>query len=380
MKKKFLGLGAIALTALAGLGVAPATVSAATTLKAAHYLPPKHPVGMGYEFFATEVKRLSKGEVAIRIFPGSSLLGAKAISDGLRDQVADLGQVVMTYTPAYFPHGMLINDLAMVGENDIAGAMTVTELLLRECAACQAEFAKQGQVPLTGISTPGYVIIAKGDLNAPDKIKGAKLRAGGSLWDRFSRSMGAVGVNMPTEGMYEAVSRGTLNGVLYAVGGLKSHGLGDVATQVIMLSSGSFRSAAMISFSKASWGKLNAEQRGQILRAASNALVHATLAYLKTEEEGVKVAQQKKIPIVQPHPELLRLRNEFVENDLKNTVANAKTKPGLEDAAEFVANYRKLYAKYEKLVAAAGKDEAKLAEILYNEVYAKLDPATYGVK
>ena len=73
------------------------------------------------------------------------------------------------------------------------------------------------------------------------------------------------------------------------------------------------------------------------------------------------------------------MRNEFVENDLKLTVKNATENLHLADAAEFVANYRKLYDKWEKLVTPIATDEAKLGELLYNEVYAKLDPATFGL-
>ena len=223
----------------AALGSAVLTGSphraAAEAFKAAHALSPQHPVGVGFQAFADEVKKETKGKTTIRIFPGELLLGAKAISDGVRDQVADFGQIVMTYTPSYYPHGVMINNMAMVGENDMAGAFTVTELYWLHCKPCQQEFAKQNQIFLAGMSTAPYVIIAKGDLNSPDKIKGAKLRAGGSLWDRFAVSVGAVGVNIAASEMYEALSRGILNGTLYAVGGLKTHGLADVATQVIML-------------------------------------------------------------------------------------------------------------------------------------------------
>src|SRR3546814_16715743 len=99
-------------------------------------------------------------------------------------------------------------------------------------------------------STGPYVLIAKGDLNSLDKIKGKKLRAGGSLWDRFATSVGATGVNIPSSEMYEALSRGILDAAIYAVGGLKTHGLADVAEQVIMLNLGSFRAGSLYSFNQ----------------------------------------------------------------------------------------------------------------------------------
>jgi len=376
MKQKLLFLGTAALATL--LAVVPA--SAATQLKGAHFLSPKHPVGVAYDYYASEIKRLTKGSVTMRVFPGESLLGAKAISDGIRDGVADVGQVVMTYTPSYYPHGVLINDMAMVGPDDLAAAMAVTELYLLNCKACLAEFGKQGQIPLSGISTPAYYIIAKGDMNSLDKIRAKKLRAAGSLWARLSNAIGAVPVNMPTAGMYEAISRGTLDGALYAIGGLKTHGLGDVATQVIMLNTGSFRAAALFSFGKKSWAKLTMDERKAILRATANGVVRNVNEYLKGDEAGLQVAKEKNIPIVQPAPDLQKARDEFVAHDLENTIKGAKDKLGIDDAAAFVANYKKFYAKYEAAIKPIRKDEGKLADLLYNEVYTKLDMATFGMK
>ena len=367
----------LAIAALAALAASPAS---AKTLKAAYFVSPKHPIGLGYARLGEELKRLSKGALTLRIFPGESLLGAKAISDGIRDGVTDMGHVVMTYTPAYYPHGVVINDLSMVGENDMAAGMAVTELMLLGCPSCLEEAFRQNQIPLAGTSTPPYVVIANGDFNGLDKIKLKKLRAAGSLWDRFCRSVGAVAVNMPTAGMYEAMSRGTLDGVLYSLGGLKSHGLGDIAKQVILLNTGSFRAALVVSLSKSSWKALTIDERKIMLKAAAATSVYTTIAFAKSDQDGMAVAKAKNIPVVKPEAALLKARNDFVEADTHLTIKNAKEKLKLTDAEEFVANYKTLYAKYEKLVAPIANDEGKLAEMLYKEVYAKIDPATFAMQ
>lgn len=371
-------LGPIAIAALFAMGATG--VATAKTLKGAYYVSPKHPVGAAYQKLADEIKKETKGAVTIRLFGGESLLAAKAISDGLRDGVADIGQMIYTYTPAYYPHGVLVNDMALVGTNDMAAMIAWSDLYLLHCPVCLEEMGKQNQLPMANISTPPYLVIANGDFNSPEKLHLKKLRAGGSLWDRFAKAMGAVGVNMPTSGMYEAISRGTLDGALYAVGGLKTHGLGDVAKQVIKLNAGSFRSGSVFSMSKASWAALTVDERKAFLRAIPRAAIRGSIAYAKGEEEGVAVAKQKNIPIVEPHPELAKMREAFVETDLANTVKTAKERLGISDAADFVANYKKLYEKYVKLVEPLGNDEEKLSEMMYREIYAKIDPTTFGLK
>src|SRR3546814_13372749 len=111
--------GATALALARTLGMASG--ASALTLKAVHYLSPKHPIGVGYETFAEELKKNTDGEIKVRIFPAESLLAAKAISDGVRDQVADIGWNTFTYTPSYNPHGILLNDLAMRSEERRGG-------------------------------------------------------------------------------------------------------------------------------------------------------------------------------------------------------------------------------------------------------------------
>src|SRR5690606_18817049 len=205
------------------------------------------------------------------------------------------------------------------------------------------------------------------------------LRAGGSLWDRFAASIGATGVNIPSSEMYEALSRGILDGSIYSVGGLKTHGLADVAKQVVMLNLGSFRAGSLYSFNQDAWTELTPEQRTAVFRAVSAAMVHTINEYHKGDEEALEIGKEKNIPIVEPDPGLVELRDAFVEKDLAGIVEKAQAE-GLEDAQEFADKYRELYARYEELVTPIRSDAGKLSELLYTEVFAKLDPTTYGVK
>ena len=273
--------------------------ASAVTLKAAHYLSPKHPVGVGYETFASELKKNTNGDLTVRVFAGESLLGAKAISDGIRDQVADLGFTTFTYTPSYYPRGILLNDLAMVGENDMAAAMAITELFMLNCAPCVTESTKQNQLFAGGMSMVPYVLVAKGDVNSLEKIKGKKLRAGGALWDRFATSVGATGVNVPSSEMYETLSRGIIDAAIYSIGGLKTHGLADAANQVVTLNLGSFRGGDLYALNLDTWLKLKTEQRAAIFKALPVAIVRTVDEYHKGDKDALALAKEKKIQVVQ---------------------------------------------------------------------------------
>ena len=145
-----------------------------------------------------------------------------------------------------------------------------------------------------------------------------------------------------------------------------------------MLNSGSFRSVSLLSTNKSSWAGLSVDERKAFLKVAARTVIRTTASYAEGDEDGYKVAKAKNIPIVEPDAELLKRRNDFVENDLKVTIAHAKEKLKIADAEEFVANYKKLYEKYAKAIEPMGKDEKQLSDLLYKEVYAKIDVTKYG--
>lgn len=371
---------AVVFSSLAMAALVVAMPVSAKTLKAAHYLSPKHPVGLGYQLFADTLKAETKGSLSVRIFAGESLLGAKALSDGVRDGVADMAFEALTYTPSYYPHGILMSDLAMVGEDDMAAAFAITELFTLHCKPCLAEFQKQNQVFITMMSTGPYVLVGNTDVNGVAAIKGKKLRAGGPLWDRFARYAGATGVNIPSSEIYESLSRGIVDAAMIAIGSLKSNGLADVAKQVVVLPLGSWRAGSLFSTNRDTWSALTTEERRAYFKAATIAMVKVVDEYAANDDAAIGLAKEKGIPVQKPAPDLAKLRADFVEADLPTIIADAKGKLGIADAEEFVATYKQLYAKYDGLIPPVRKDPTKLAALLYAEVFAKLDPATYEVK
>ncbi|MCB1741674.1 MAG: C4-dicarboxylate TRAP transporter substrate-binding protein [Gammaproteobacteria bacterium] len=374
--KKSIALSLLAAGMLAASLSAP---SRATEIKAAQYLSPKHPLGAGYEVFKDVVQKESGGKIKVRVFAGGALLAAKAQSDGVRDGVADVAPLVMSYTPSYYPHGLLMGDLAMFGPNDTAATFALSELYVMHCPGCQEDARKQNQIQLAGFSTPQYVLVGKGAMNTLETIKGKKLRAGGPLWARFAESVGAIAVNIPSSEIYEGLSRGIIDAAMYARGGLKTHGLADVADTVSEVPLGSFRVSTYFSWNLDSWKKLTPEERIIVFKGMAAGTVAMLRTYADGEKDGVALGKEKGIKFLQPDAAMTKAVDDFVEKDGQETISRW-TEKGLTDAAEVVDTYKKLYRKYEALVTPIMEDDEKLSELLYNEVYGKLDPKTYGVQ
>lgn len=367
--------------ALAGALTAAAIgpVRAETEIKGATYLPPTHPLGVGYEVFKDVVEEESGGAITVRVFQGGSLLPAKAISDGVRDGVADVGTVTMTYTPSYYPRGLLIGDLAMIGPNDTVATFALSELFTMHCPGCQADARAQNQMIFAGFSTPQYVLIGNGPMNTLETIKGKKLRAGGPLWARFAEAMGAIAVNVPSSEIYEGLSRGILDAAMYARGGLKTHGLADVADTVSEVPLGSFRAQNYFSYNIDSWKSLTPDERKIVLKGIVAGSIANRMAYDEGEREGIALGKEKGIEFLQPDAEMMQAVDAFVERDTAETIERWKEK-GVTEAAEIVASYKELYKKYEPLVTPIQNDADKLNALLWDQVFAKLDVTTYGME
>lgn len=368
---------ALSLAMVGALRLGIAGPAAATELKGAHYLSPTHPLGVGYEVFKDVVEKESGGKIKIRIFAGGALLPAKAISDGVRDGVADFGTVTMSYTPSYYNYGLMLGDLAMFGSNDTVATVAQTELFTMHCKGCVEDARKQNQLILVGFSTPQYVLIGKGAMNTLETIKGKKLRAGGPLWARFANSVGAIAVNVPSSEIYEGLSRGILDAAMYARGGLKTHGLADVADTVSEVPLGSFRSQNYFSFNIESWKKLTPAERAIVLKGVAAGGIANRIAYDKGEQDGVALGKEKGIKFLQPDAEMSKAVDNFVEQDSHETVKRWEEK-GLKDAAEVVAKYKELYKKYEPLVTPIQDDQDKLSTLIWDQIYSKLDLNTFG--
>src|SRR5439155_949031 len=85
------------------------------------------------------VEQQSNGSLKFRQFLAGSLLEAKGLLGGVRDGVADVGQVTLTYHPAEFPHAQLVADFALYGGDAMVVAAAVTEFNLFHCPPCLAE-------------------------------------------------------------------------------------------------------------------------------------------------------------------------------------------------------------------------------------------------
>lgn len=353
---------------------------AGTEIRISSWVAPKHPVNYGgYEPFMEAVEQASGGDISFRLFMGGALLSAKATLPGIRDGIADTGVVAFTYHPAEFPHAQLIADLAMLSADPVATAAAVTEFNMLHCKPCLDELMAQDLVYTGTYATAPFVIIGSRKIETAADLDGARIRTPGSIWDRWTASVGAVPVNLPASDMYESLERGIADLVLQPIAALRSYSLWDVARHATLLDLGTYHSLSLLGYSSYTWRDLTTAQRRLLLDYAPVALVGVTKAYTDLDADVIRESDAGKTEIIDATDALLQNKAHFIAADLPQVIDIARGQHGIADPEALIASYTALLEKWQSIMTPLAGDTDGMIAVLRTEIFDKVDPAAYGM-
>lgn len=365
----------VSLAVALGLGLAGQAM-AETKVKLSNWVGPKHPtIIAGYNPAAENLKAAG---FDVSEFVGGALLGAKPALPGIGDSIADMGMLAMTYFPAEFPHAQLVADMGLSTPNTLTAAMATLEYNLLNCAPCMDEYKTANTVYLSAYSTASYALISSTPIRSMDDLKGKKIRVPGSLWSRWAAKFEAVQVNVPSSEMFEGLDKGALDIAVQAPGALRSYALWDTAKFVTMLNLGTYHSTSLMTTNRDFWKDLTDDERKVILKEAARMAVDVSIQYVKTDGEVLSQLGDHGVERIEPTADMIAANDAFVAGDVDEIVNNAKEKYKIMDAAERVATYKGLIAKWAAIVEETGGERDALIARVQAEVYDNL-PADHGM-
>ncbi len=212
MKKLILFLLLITLVPCVTWG---ARVLAGTkTLTYANFPPASTFPCVQMERWKKEVEKRTNGTIKIKTFPGSTLLGAKNMMDGIIDNIADIGCIVFAYQPGRFPllEGV---DLPVGFPNAKVANAVLFDLFMKYKPAS----LKDVKV-LALFTAPPADIMSKKPIRKLADLKGYELRCTGAGVKPL-KILGAVPVAMPQSETPEALQKGIVQGVFSSLDILK---------------------------------------------------------------------------------------------------------------------------------------------------------------
>lgn len=345
--------------------------------------PPGSTVVQSLEKFVAKVAE--NGGPGIKLYP-LSLLDLKQTGPGLRDRIVDMGYVIMPYNPAEYANSNLgadLNMLSTVGDRiDAPGfAMTgaLTEYIMLECPECVAEFARERQIYLGSISTHDYALLCTTPIRQVSDLAGKKLRVASANWGRWAEAMGATRVSISANETYEALSQGVVDCTVVHPADLLDLQLMDVTKYVTLgVPGGLFVGVGAANINIDAWRDLSEDERIAMLKAAAYNSAELSYNYYVRPMEALETAREEGIEIIEAGPELTEATEAFVADDTAVIAELFTENYGVENAAEKVAKVSALVEKWKGLTRDV-KDVDTLAKLYEDEIFSRIDPASYGM-
>ena len=368
MKRSTIKFVALAFAAMMFAG----PVSAETKIVYANYLGLKHPTNPALERFFERVKKDTNGSVVWEGHFASSLLGPKDIPAGVRDGIADAGYFVGVYVPSEMPVDNYIGDFSMMNDDALAMTGVSNELILLECDECDKEYREGFNTQFLGTyALTDYLFQCKQELKSLADFKTKKVR-GFSGWSELVKAMGAIPVSISANEMYEALERGTIDCASHSITNQKTRSLGEVAHYIVLDSLGGFMGGSTINIRVQKWEALTSSEREAILKNVPKLITEALFAYIEGDISVQKEMEAKGNKFYHADADLAKFIKDF-RTDYIKTRAPAKGKErGVKNPEKIASKIIELRAKWDKLLAENGRDQATFERLMWEQIYSKV--------
>jgi TRAP-type C4-dicarboxylate transport system substrate-binding protein len=363
-----------------------AAPAAAVDLNFSVGLGPQTFIATAVTAYAERVREESGGDINIRVFP-LELVSLPEMGPGIRAGLTDIGYAALSYYPTEFAHTNFLGEqsmaLKMMGagiRDELAFAGAISEFIMTQCPECLDEFKQQEHVYMGSMSTAPYALLCNSaQIRQPADLKGKRLRAGAASNVRFAEYFGAVGLQLPANEVYEALSQGVLDCAIYSIPELTNLRLMEVVRSITLGVPGNVIGTTVAgNFNRTVWNSLTNEQRQILLRNTAYLAADMTWPYVELSDRDIAASRDLGSTIIEAGPELDGAMREFATADLNYVAELYASNYGVKRSAEIQQAFRPVLDRWVKLVE--NIDSAKaLGDVYWNELYSKIDPAAYGV-
>lgn len=256
-------------------------------LTLSHHAPPDHQhIQHGPRYFMDLVEEKSNGRVKFIEYPN---LQAGALNDQInlvQNGVVDIAITSPQHNSEKMPIG---NATSLPGWdlNPYELGLAYHKLISNpDSLYYTVDFERHNLVPLFANAVASYQIVTKGkEIVTADDINGLMIRSAGGTADLIIDELGATPVKMPTGEAYEAIQRGTIDGLFIGLDSLFAYGLEEVVDQAtINLQLSTFLVA--YSMNKNKWDSLPEDIKEIFNEAATETVEHFGEAMIEIQEES----------------------------------------------------------------------------------------------
>lgn len=288
--------------ALAALLAGAALPAVAETIRVGDSFPIGHYIAENMtKVWMDKVTAATKGEVKFEYFPAEQMGKAKDMLSLTQSGVLDVGYVGASYVADKLPLSA-VGELPEAFTTSCQGTKAFWEIARPGGALDKAEFAPNGVRVLMVMVLPPYQIMTKSqEITGLDSFKGLKLRSTGGSKEIATRLVGAVPISIPAPETREALSRGTLDGVLFPHSSVLPYEIQPFLKYGTQNTNfGSFVVTYTISQSR--WEKLSPEVQTALATAGEEATLHGCEVADRLDGEDKKTIANAGVKFVDLPP------------------------------------------------------------------------------
>ncbi|OUM86833.1 MAG: hypothetical protein BAA01_15495 [Bacillus thermozeamaize] len=250
------------------------------------------------EEYARLVKERTNGRVQIDVFYSNQLVPQNELLDALASGTVDMGGA-----SAYY--GQLVPEIDAIwlpfwnkGEEHAMHVMRETEV----GKIFEKSLEDYGAKVLFYWPTGMYALMTKEPVQSLKDLKGIKMRLAFGIWKQWYEQMGVAPANVAAAEQYEALLRGTIDGVIYPTYTIETYKFHEV---IDYLTVPGFIDPTLCftMISKAKWDQLPSDIQQILLEVGREMEQKAAEASKKYTENAIQLAEEKGVKVNRLKPE-----------------------------------------------------------------------------
>lgn len=343
--KRLLGLQLLALLVLVLACTCSPTISSAQdkiiTLKVSNWFPVGHKQDTLLQEWGKELEKRSGGKVKVNYYAGGTLVPAAQSYDAVVKGIADVGNHVLGYTMGRFPFSQVL-DLPIGFPSGAAPTKLANELYNK----FKPKEFDDVKILWFHSMPDGFLHTRAKPVEKLEDVKGLKLRCFGSN-AKFVGNIGAAPVAMPMPEVYDALSKGVVDGLMSSCEALQGFRTGEHVKYSTENKNTAFGAAFVVMMNKKTWEALPPEVKTIIDQMSPEYIQKYGKMWTEINAAGREWLVQRGVKMIALSPEEeARWFNQGAKPLVEAYVNDTKGKglPG-EDAVRFLMERFKEYKK-----------------------------------
>lgn len=227
------------------------------TFRLATIVQPTHVWSKTAQKFNEELQARSNGRMKVEIYPSSQLGQEKDMIQQLESGVVDFGFITNAYMSTRAPYFNAWFLPFLFDNTDEVIKMRDSETAKQMLAQLQEQKLIGMDYLFTGNH---HILMAKGAINAPENLKGVKIRTTGApIINETFEEFGASVTSIPLNEVYTAMQTGIVSGMHASVDGIMTQRLEEVSKDYSLISAFAF--PAIVVASEETMNNLSAEDQ-----------------------------------------------------------------------------------------------------------------------